>query len=390
MPTKPRNTPRVPPAAAAWHRAGGDAEARLGVLETAHGAIRTPAFAPVATRGALKGVSTDDLPPDGFDLLLANTYHLMVRPGVDTVAALGGVRRMLHWNGPVLTDSGGFQIFSLAGLRELDRDGVTIRNHVDGSPLRLTPENVVAAQDRLGSTIAMVLDVCPALPADPAEIERAVSTTTRWAERSRALPRRADMALFAIVQGGLDAALRQRSARELVALDYDGYAIGGLSVGESAEDMYTTLDATVPHLPANKVRYLMGVGRPDNIVEAVARGIDLFDCVLPTRNARNGKLLTRDGFLNIQRSEYQADTSPVEADCRCRTCRTASRGLLRHLFKTGELNYFRLATIHNLHFMATLMADIRHALAEGGFADLRARVLAGYGSGSALQAATGD
>ncbi len=358
-----------------------DGAARLGVLQTPRGAIRTPAFAPVATRGALKGVTTADLPTDGFDLLLANTYHLLVRPGAETVAALGGIQKMLAWDGPVLTDSGGFQVFSLAGLRKLDREGVTFQNHMDGAPMRLTPASVVEAQEQMGSDIAMVLDVCPPLPAPAEDIRRAVDWTSRWAEQSLAARGQQTMALFAIVQGGLDADLRRRSARELTALGFDGYAIGGLSVGESAEDMYRTLDVTVPELPADRIRYLMGVGRPDNIVEAVTRGIDLFDCVLPTRNARNGQLLTWSGILSIQRSEWTNADEPIDARCPCAACRTASRGLLRHLYKTRELNYFRLATVHNLTFMSQLMAEIRYAIADSRFDDLRQRILQAYAPG---------
>jgi queuine tRNA-ribosyltransferase len=384
MPANPSRSATAAPARngpVAFQRLCGDGAARLGILQTARGAVRTPAFAPVATRGALKGVTTADLPTDGFDLLLANTYHLLVRPGAETVAALGGIQKMLAWNGPVLTDSGGFQVFSLAGLRKLDREGVTFQNHLDGAPMRLTPASVVAAQEQIGSDIAMVLDVCPPLPAPNEEIRRAVDWTSRWAEQSLSARRKSEMALFAIVQGGLDIELRRRSARELTALDFDGYAIGGLSVGESAADMYRTLDATVSELPADQIRYLMGVGRPDNIVEAVARGVDMFDCVLPTRNARNGQLLTWSGILSIQRSEWAGSSEPLDARCACAACRTASRGLLRHLFKTGELNYFRLATVHNLTFMAQLMAEIRYAIAEARFDDLRQQILQAYAPG---------
>lgn len=373
--------PSVSRRPAAFHRLHHDGGARLGVLQTPNGAVRTPSFAPVATRGALRGVTTADLPPAGFDLLLANTYHLLVRPGAETVQVLGGIRQMLTWNGPVLTDSGGFQIFSLSGLRKLDREGVTFQNHLDGGAMRLTPASVVAAQEIIGSDIAMVLDVCPALPAPPAELRRAVEWTSRWAEQSLAARQRPDMALFGIVQGGLDEELRRRSARELSALDFDGYAIGGLSVGESADDMYRTLDVTVPELPEDRIHYLMGVGRPDNIVEAVARGVDLFDCVLPTRNARNGQLLTWSGVLSIQRGEWAHCKDPIESGCPCVACRTTSRGLLRHLFKTGELNYYRLATVHNLTFMARLMSEIRAAIAERRFDDLRQRVMQAYAPG---------
>lgn len=364
-----------------WSGRVAEGAARLGVVVTRRGAIRTPAFAPVATRAALKGVLPGDLKPDGFDLLLANTYHLMLRPGVEGVRKLGGVHAMLGWSRSVLTDSGGFQVYSLSQLRRIDRDGVTIRSHIDGAPLRLTPANVVAAQEAFGSDIAMVLDVCPALPAAPEALRRAVELTSAWAEAALAARRDPGMALFGIVQGGTDAYLRRSSAEALVALDFDGYAIGGLSVGESAADLYRTLDATVTHLPADRVRYLMGVGRPDNIVEAIARGIDLFDCVLPTRNARNGNLLTWNGFLSIKRAEYRLDTGPVDPACGCPTCRNYSRGTLRHLYKLGEINYVRLATVHNLWFMAELMAAVRTRLAHGGFEDLRQQIAAAYADG---------
>ncbi|RMF16972.1 MAG: tRNA guanosine(34) transglycosylase Tgt [Candidatus Dadabacteria bacterium] len=340
--------------------------------------LRTPCFAPVATGGALKGVLTTDLPDHAFDLLLSNTYHLLLRPGLDVIESLGGLHRILDWDGAILTDSGGFQVFSLSGTRTIDNEGVSFRNHIDGGLLRMTPESVIDAQERFGSDIAMVLDVCPALPATKAELTHAVDTSLAWARRSAAARTREDMDVFGIVQGGFDTELRQRSALATVELGFDGYAIGGLSVGETAAEMYLGIEATVPFLPEDRLRYLMGVGRPDNIVEAVSRGVDLFDCVLPTRNARNGKLLTRAGFLNIKRAEYRLDDQPVDAECTCPACTRYSRGLLRHLYKSRELNYYHLATLHNLWYMADLMRDIRAAISTGGFDDLRAEVCRRY------------
>lgn len=354
-------------------------KARRGILELPSGkTIQTPCFAPVATRGAIKGALTTDLPTDGVDLILANTYHLLLRPGADGVQALGGLHAMLHWNGAILTDSGGFQVFSLGSIRELSDEGVTFRSHIDGAPLKLTPEIVISAQETFGSDIAMVLDVCPPLPCSNAELKRAVELSLAWAARSLPARKNAKMAMFGIVQGGTDIDMRRWSAEHTVRLGFDGYAIGGLSVGESAAELYQTLDATVPHLPQHQIRYLMGVGRPDNIVEAVARGIDLFDCVLPTRNARNGKLMTFAGFVNVQRAEFAKLNRPLDDTCPCPTCRDYSIGMLRYLYKLNELNYFRLATVHNLWFMADLMKKIRVAIEVGTFDELRKHIVACY------------
>jgi len=349
-------------------------QARSGSFSATGKYFSTPAFAPVATAGTLKGVTTDDLKPAAFNLLLANTYHLIVRPGVETVQTLGGIHKMLNWKGLILTDSGGFQGFSLAKKSKIDPDGITFNNHVDGAPVRLTPESVILAQENMGSNIAMVLDVCAPLPSSPKKLRESVEVSIDWAKRSIAARKRSDMALFGIVQGGTDSNLRRHSATETTALNFDGYAIGGLSVGESAQDMYTTLDHTTPELPVEKIRYLMGVGRPNNIVEAVARGIDMFDCVLPTRNARNGQLFTWNGILNILRSEYKSDTRPLDVTCSCPTCKTTSRGVLRHLIKAKELNYYHHATVHNLWFMAELMAAIRSSIQDDTFSELRTKV----------------
>lgn len=354
-----------------------DTAARTGVFETPHGALRTPVFAPVGTQATVKTLTPRDLAEVGATLVLSNTYHLYLRPGTRLVADFGGLHSFMGWPGPMLTDSGGFQVFSLAQMRKVDADGVTFRSHIDGSLHRFTPESAVASQEELGADIIMCLDEC-AEPLDRAYNEAALARTHAWAARCKASQKRRDQALFGIVQGGIFPDLRRESAATLCAMDFPGYAIGGLSVGETKEQMYAALDITVPALPADKPRYLMGVGAPEDVVEGVARGIDIFDCVLPTRVARNGGLLTRGGRMNLRNARYAADPLPVEPGCGCYTCQHFSRAYLRHLFKSEEILGLHLATVHNIHFMLRLMDDIRAHIAAGTFAAFRQAFLAGY------------
>jgi queuine tRNA-ribosyltransferase len=354
-----------------------DGAARLATFHTAHGPIPMPAFAPVGTLANVKTLEPRDLHELGCELILANTYHLYLRPGHELVERMGGLHHFMQWPKPILTDSGGFQVFSLAGQRRLDEDGVTFRSHIDGSTHRFTPERVMEIEQALGPDIAMVLDECP----DPADLDynrQALVRTHRWAERCKAVHSRPDQALFGIVQGGIFPELRQQSAQFLAQLDFPGYAIGGLAVGETKEQMYATLDATCPVMPIDKPRYLMGVGAPEDIVEAVFRGVDMFDSVLPTRIARNGALLTPHGRINLRNAQYTEDPRPVQEDCTCYTCRTFSRAYLRHLLKAGEISALRLATIHNIYYLMELMRQIRTAIQANRLADLRAEFLERY------------
>mgnify|MGYP001251394811 FL=1 len=354
-----------------------DGLARRSTFHTPHGPIAMPAFAPVGTQANVKTLEPRDLHDAGAQLILANTYHLYLRPGHELIERFGGLHAFMGWDGPILTDSGGYQVFSLADSRKLKADGVVFRSHIDGSQHIFTPEKVMEIEQALGPDIAMVLDECPP-PLDRAYNEEALARTHRWAERCKAAHHRPDQALFGIVQGGVFEDLRVQSAEFLRQLDFPGYAIGGLAVGETKEAMYATLDFTCPALPADKPRYLMGVGAPEDIVEAVARGVDFFDCVLPTRIARNGQLLTPDGRMNMRNAQYAEDQRPVQADCTCYTCRTFSRAYLRHLYKAGEISALRLGTIHNVHFMLELMRQIRAAIEAGQFAAFRAEFLARF------------
>jgi queuine tRNA-ribosyltransferase len=338
---------------------------RLGRLVTAHGAIETPAFMPVATYGTVKGLTPRQLEEVGATIVLSNAYHLAQRPGVETVQALGGVHGLMGWNGPILTDSGGFQIMSLPDFIRVDDDGVSFRSHVDGSRGRLTPESVVAAQEALGVDIAMSLDECVPAATPAARVAEAVQRTTAWAARGLGARRRTDMMLFGIVQGGGDPALRAKSAAGLVPLGFDGYAAGGLSVGEPPAETARVAAATVSMLPADKPRYLMGVGTPADLIRFAAMGYDLFDCVLPTRNARNGMLFTRQGKLMIRNACHARDSRPIEEGCACYACAHFSRGAIRHLVLAREMLGAQLATLHNLHFYLHLMREIRSALASG-------------------------
>jgi queuine tRNA-ribosyltransferase len=359
------------------HKQDADSAARLGSLRTPHGSAPTPLFAPVGTQATVKTLSPRDLQELGTDLVLANTYHLYLRPGADLIERLGGLHRFMGWHGPILTDSGGYQVFSLAHMRRVDQDGVTFRSHIDGSLHRFTPETVIAIEEQLGADIIMVLDECPD-PLDRAYNQEALRRTHAWAERCLAAHRRSDQALFGIVQGGVFPDLRADSARFLAQLGFPGYAVGGLAVGETKAQMAATLEITCPLLPADKPRYLMGVGAPEDILESVARGVDMFDSVLPTRLARNGSLLTRTGRINIRNAQHAESEDPIEAGCTCYACQHFTRAYLRHLFKAGEVLGLRLATLHNLSFMVHFMAQVRQAIADGSFPEFKEAFLASY------------
>lgn len=344
---------------------------RVGLLTTGHAEVETPAFMPVGSLGPVKGLEPEDLQSLGFRLILNNAYHLYLRPGHKIVADMGGLHAFTGWPGAILTDSGGFQIFSLAKLCEITDEGVTFQSHIDGSTHFLTPEKAIEIEEALGADIIMALDQCVALPAGRAIIQDGVRRTQLWAERCQASRRRTDQALFGIVQGGLEPDLRVASARDLMRLGFDGYAIGGLSVGEGKPDMYAMLDVTVPELPESKPRYLMGVGHPEDLLEGVARGIDLFDCVVPSRHGRTGSLFTRTGRVVIKQARYAEDERPIDPDCTCPVCRRYSRAYLHHLFIVKEMLGARLNTIHNLWYFSELMRQIREALREGTFPEFR-------------------
>jgi len=358
-----------------------DGSARLGRMRTPHGSVETPAFMPVATQGSVKSLTPADLTVAGVQIVLANTYHLLLRPGPELVRELGGLHRFMGWDGPILTDSGGFQVWSLSKLRRLGEEGVEFRSHVDGSLRTLTPESVVAAQHALGVDVLHPLDECLAHPATLAETERSLALTLRWLHRAVAAHRaaRAPGALFGIVQGGTSHALRRQAVEETCALDLPGYAIGGLAVGEPKPALYDIAELVAARLPAARPRYLMGVGKPTDLVEAVARGVDLFDCVLPTRNGRNGQAFTPDGPLNISNARFTRDAAPLDPACPCEACRRFSRAYLRHLFGARELLGYRLLTLHNLTFYLALMRQMREAVASGDFGSFRSRFLERYG-----------
>ncbi|MDF1554201.1 MAG: tRNA guanosine(34) transglycosylase Tgt, partial [Deferrisomatales bacterium] len=341
--------------------------ARRGQLHLLHGTVQTPVFMPVGTQGTVKSLTPEDVRGVGAEMLLGNTYHLYLRPGHELIAELGGLHRFMHWDGPILTDSGGYQVFSLSALRKISEEGVEFQSHLNGDRHLLSPEKVVAVQQSLGSDVMMVLDECPPHPSTAEYLERSLALTNRWALRSLAARTRPELALFAILQGGMVPELRRRAAEELRGHPFDGFALGGLSVGEGQEVMLQTLDATTPHMPTDKPRYLMGVGTPGDIVEAVARGIDLFDCVLPTRNARNGLLFTSLGRVVIKHARFERDPRPLDETCGCYTCRNYSRAYLRHLYKSREILGSRLNTLHNLYYYQELMRRIRDALDAGCF-----------------------
>jgi queuine tRNA-ribosyltransferase len=365
----PKENPMPPPFS--FRLIATDGAARCGEIATAHGAVRTPAFMPVGTQAAIKGVHHDDVRATGADIVLANTYHLMLRPSAERVAALGGLHAFMRWPLPILTDSGGYQVMSLANLRKVAEAGVVFRSHLDGATVELTPERAIEVQLLLGSDIAIQLDECVKLPADGRDIERAMRLSLRWAARCKRAFEVAptDRALFGIVQGGDDPRLREASARALVELGFDGYAIGGLAVGETQDVMLKTVTETTPAMPAESPRYLMGVGTPADILETIARGIDMFDCVLPTRNGRHGLAFTRFGPINIKNAHHADDPRPLDPESRCPAAREFSRAYLHHLFKAGEALGGTLLSIVNLFYYQDLMAGARAAIAEGRFAD---------------------
>jgi queuine tRNA-ribosyltransferase len=351
---------------AADFRAGAtDGAARTGTLTLTHGVVETPNFMPVGTRGVVKALDSIDLVGVGAQMMLANTYHLMLRPGADTVAELGGIHTFSGWDRPTLTDSGGYQIFSLGP--QITEQGAAFASTYDGSPIMLTPEESMRVQQLLGADVAMVLDVLIGLPAEIPAVTAALEQTLRWSERALAAHTRTDQALFGIVQGGVDERLRQVSARATSALGFSGFGIGGLSVGETPAERNRALEATIPELPANKVRYVMGLGDSEGVLDAIARGCDLFDCVWPTRLARHGKILTATGDFNLRRAEYARDPRPLDPECGCHTCAIATRAYLRHLLTTNELTAFRLLSIHNLFYTLALVASARQAIAAGRF-----------------------
>ena len=365
-----------------------DGAARVGRLVTAHGVVDTPAFMPVGTYGTVKAMTPEELEGLGAQIILGNTFHLMLRPGPQIIAAHGGLHRFMHWQHPILTDSGGFQVFSLKSLRRISEEGVRFRSPVDGREVRLTPEDSMEVQLALRPDIAMALDDCTEYPASEAEACASMERSMRWAARSHAHYYRADHeppgGLFGIVQGGMHTSLRLASLEALLRLEWAGIAVGGLAVGEAEEQRLGVLESLAPHLPPGRPRYLMGVGRPEDIVAAVAHGIDLFDCVMPTRHARNGHLFTSSGVINIRNSAFAADLSPVDAACDCYTCRNFSRAYLRHLDRCNEILGSRLNTIHNLHFYITLLRSLREAIAAGRLQQWAGRFLAARRAGGAV------
>jgi queuine tRNA-ribosyltransferase len=353
---------------------------RLGKITTSHGEVETPVFMPVGTQATVKTLSPADLREIGAKIILSNTYHLFLRPGHELIRDFGGLHGFMHWDRPVLTDSGGFQVFSLAELRKVTDEGVTFQSHLDGGAKHIiTPEYAVEIQEALGADIIMAFDECIPYPATKDYAQEAMDRTHRWARRCREAKKENGQALFGIVQGGMYPDLRKRSAETLVDIGFQGYAIGGLSVGETKPLMYEMIEATEPYLPADKPRYLMGVGTPEDLVEGVDRGIDMFDCVMPTRNARNGTFFTSIGKLSIRNSRYERDHGPLDPECGCYTCRTFSRAYLRHLFNAGEVLALRLGTIHNLTFYLSLMRRIRESMAEARFGEFKREFLAERG-----------
>jgi queuine tRNA-ribosyltransferase len=353
-------------------------KARWGRLTTARGRIDTPVFMPVGTQASVKALDPRELQEMGTQILLGNTYHLYIRPGLDIIREAGGLHRFMNWPGPILTDSGGFQVFSLAKIRKIHEHGVEFRSHLDGSLLFLGPKEVMAIQSVLGADIAMVFDDCPPHTSPLPEMRAAVERTLRWARECREQPRGPSQSVFGIVQGGSDAALREECARAMVALQFDGYAIGGVSVGEPEPEMMKAVELTVPFLPENQPRYAMGLGTPAQLVELVARGVDMFDCVLPTRVARNGTAFTAQGTISIKAGFNKRDFRPIEEGCECYACRNFTRAYLRHLLNAGEILGLRMVSVHNSHMYLKVMADIRAHLAAGTFADFRRNFAANY------------
>ena len=348
-------------------RCSSESAARCGRLKTPHGVVETPVFMPVGTRASVKGLTPRQLKDVNVDMVLANTYHLLLRPGADIVAELGGLHSFMGWDGPILTDSGGFQVFSLSSLRRISDDQVEFASHIDGRGIRLSPKIATSVQNALGADIIMAFDECPALPCEPQRLEQAVERTIRWAEQSLAAHERNDQWMFGIVQGGTDRQLRSYCSEELIKMDFPGYAIGGLSVGETPDEMIETVGLTAPLLPEHKPRYLMGVGTPRDLVQAIALGIDMFDCVMPTRNGRNASAFVSQGSIKLRNEQYKRQTQPLDENCDCYTCRNFSRGYLRHLFMVGEMTGPILLSLHNLAFYQRLMAQARQAIRDNKF-----------------------
>ncbi|MBR0669992.1 tRNA guanosine(34) transglycosylase Tgt [Neoroseomonas soli] len=371
-----------------WKRLATDGAARAGVLHTAHGEVPTPVFMPVGTAGTVKAMTADAVRATGARMVLGNTYHLMLRPGAERVGRLGGLHRMMDWHGPILTDSGGFQVMSLSGLRKMDEQGVTFQSHIDGSKHRLTPERSVEIQRLLGADVTMCLDECTPFPATEKQAAESMRLSMRWAARCRdAFTEREGHGLFGIVQGSTYPDLRAESVEALTRIGFEGYAVGGLAVGEGQEMMFSVLDTTVPLLPGDSARYLMGVGTPSDLVGAVRRGIDMFDCVMPTRSGRTGRAYTRRGVLNIRNARHAEDDGPLDPDCSCPACRRHSRAYLHHLFKAGEMLGPMLLTWHNIQYYQDLMAELRAAILEGHFEETAARIEAGWRAGEEEKAA---
>jgi queuine tRNA-ribosyltransferase len=359
-------------------KADTSSRARLGRLTTAHGVIDTPVFMPVGTQGSVKALDPRELIEMGTQIILGNTYHLAIRPGMEIIRQAGGLHKFIAWTQPILTDSGGFQVFSLAKIRKIQAHGVEFRSHLDGTLLFLGPKESMGIQRELGSDIAMVFDDCPPHTATPRDVKSAVDRTIRWAAECRQQPRAPGQLVFGIVQGGCHEELRQRCARELVAMEFDGLAIGGVSVGEPEPEMMKAVEMTEPHLPAEKPRYAMGLGTPAQLVELVARGVDMFDCVLPTRVARNGTAYTRRGTFSIKGGAYKADFRPIEEGCDCFACQRFTRAYIRHLLNVNEILGLRLVSLHNSHLFLRLMADLRAHLAAGTFGEFRREFIANY------------
>ena len=347
-----------------------DGKARAGKIETSRGSIHTPIFMPVGTLGTVKAMAPEELKEIGAEIILGNTYHLHLRPSDSLIAKLGGLHRFMNWDRPILTDSGGFQVFSLAKLHKRSEEGVRFQSHLDGSSFWLTPEISMSIQENLGSDIMMVFDECPELPASREKLQESLELTTRWARRCKEA-RKTDQALFGIVQGGGELDLRRQSLEQMTEIGFDGYALGGLSVGESKEEMYYVLDHVAHEMPAATPRYLMGVGEPEDLLSGIESGIDMFDCVMPTRNARNGNLFTSEGKVTIKQAKYREDERPLDPNCNCNTCQYYSRAYLRHLYQCNEILAMRLNTLHNLHFYLQLMRDSRDAILAGNFSAFR-------------------
>lgn len=356
-----------------------DTKARVGKLHTPHGIIETPIFMPVGTQATVKSLSPEELEDLGAQIILSNTYHLYLRPGHDLVQEAGGLHKFMNWDKPILTDSGGFQVFSLGDFRTIKEEGVEFRSHLDGSKHLFTPEKVIEIENALGADIIMAFDECAPYPCSFEYAKDSLERTTRWAERCKKAHQREDQALFGIIQGGMYRELREQSAREIISLDFPGYGIGGLSVGEPKELMYEMLDYTVPLIPKDKPRYLMGVGAPDNVVEGIMRGVDMFDCVLPTRIARNGTVMSKRGKIVIRNAKYARDFRPLDSECSCYTCHNYSRAYIRHLLKADEILGLRLTSIHNLHFLLTLVKEIREAILEDRFLEFKEEFYEHYG-----------